>query len=551
MSKTEKGEPQKDSPWYNKVTTTKLYQGDNNMKRRNLQLTLPINTEILVATNDSVRLLDEITDKLNYSKLIDSYSRFGRHREFSPKLLFKIIAYSRMNQIFSSRKIEKACKRDINFMWLLGGHKAPDHNTINRFQRRLEPFIEELFYELVIHLEKMNEINFDNIFIDGTKIEANANKYTFVWKKSTKKHQSRLQENLKVLLEDLSMRYEISFTPNEIIGLEDIDKLLGILYEQKSALNIEFVYGKGKRKHQIQNDIEALEQSREKQAKYDKYNATFDGRNSFSKTDKDATFMRMKNDHMRNSQLKPGYNIQIGVEGEYIAMADISSERSDQLTLIPLLDNFYEHTKKRYKTVVADAGYESEENYAYLMGKSQNCYIKPSNYEQSKKKKYKKNIKLRENMDYDSTTDTYTCYNNKKISHIYNTKRKYASGYEAVIKVYECESCEGCPYKSKCTRAKHNRKLYVSEAFIGYRNSSTENIMSPQGIKLRVNRSIQVEGAFGVLKQDYGFRRFLTRGKKNVKTEFLLLCFAYNINKLHQKKMHKKNGVIMHEVNIA
>jgi len=75
--------------------------------------------------------------------------------------------------------------------------------------------------------------------------------------------------------------------------------------------------------------------------------------------------------------------------------------------------------------------------------------------------------------------------------------------------------------------------------------------MSPEGIKLRVNHSIQVEGAFGVLKQDYGFRRFLTRGKKNVKTEFLLLCFAYNINKLHQKKMNKKKGVIMHEVKVA
>lgn len=551
MSKTKKGEPQKDSPWYNKVTTTKLYQGDNNMKRRNLQLKLPINTEILVRADDSVRLLDEITDKLNYSKLIDSYSRFGRHREFSPKLLFKIIAYSRMNQIFSSRKIEKACRRDINFMWLLSGHRAPDHNTINRFQNRLEPFIEELFYELVIHLEKMKEISVENIFIDGTKIEANANKYTFVWKKSTKKHEARVQEKIRASLEELSKIYGKDYTNGEAIKVEDIDEFLNILYKRKSDLGLEFVYGKGKRKHQIQRDIEALEELREKQAKYDKYNATFDGRNSFSKTDKDATFMRMKSDHMRNSQLKPGYNVQIGVEGEYITIADISSERSDQLTLIPFLDNFYEHTNRRYKTVVADAGYESEENYAYLKEKNQNSYIKPSNYERSKKKKYKKNIKLRENMDYDPTSDIYTCYNNKKLSYVYSKKRKYASGYEASIKVYECESCEGCEHKPKCTRAKNNRKLYVSEAFIEYRNASTKNITSKEGIKLRVNRSIQVEGAFGVLKQDYGFRRFLTRGKKNVKTEFLLLCFAYNINKLHQKKMNQNSGVIMHEVKIA
>ncbi len=380
----------------------------------------------------------------------------------------------------------------------------------------------------------MKEISFENIFIDGTKIEANANKYTFVWKKSTKKHEARIQEKLRASLEELSKIYGKDNTNGEAIKVEDIDEFLNILYKKKSDSGLEFVYGKGKRKHQIQRDIETFEELREKQAKYDKYNATFDGRNSFSKTDKDATFMRMKSDHMRNSQLKPGYNVQIGVEGEYITMADISSERSDQLTLIPFLDNFYEHTNSRYKTIVADTRYESEENYAYL-----------------KKKKYKKNIKLRENMGYDPTCDTYTCHNNRNLSYVYNKKRKYTSRYEADIKVYECESCEGCEYKSKCTRAKNNRKLYVSEAFIEYRNHSAKNITSKKGIKLRVNRSIQVECAFGVLKQDYGFRRFLTRGKKNVKTEFLLLCFAYNINKLHQKKMNQNSGVIMHEVKIA
>jgi len=261
--------------------------------------------------------------------------------------------------------------------------------------------------------------------------------------------------------------------------------------------------------------------------------------------------MHMKEDHMRNSQLKPGYNMQIWVEGEYIVGLDISSERSDQLTFIPFLEKLSENLSQKFNNVIADAGYESEENYVYLEKAKQNTFIKPQAYESMKKRSFKNIISKRENMIYDEINDEYTCHNNKKLKVIGESTRRSKSGYEADVTLYECENCDDCTYKLKCTKAKGNKKLSVSKKFVQKRSKSLENITSLQGTMLRMNRSIQVEGAFGVLKEDHGFRRFLTRGKKNVKTEFTLLCIGYNINKFHNKIQQDRCGFLLHDIKIS
>ena len=261
--------------------------------------------------------------------------------------------------------------------------------------------------------------------------------------------------------------------------------------------------------------------------------------------------MHMKDDHMKNAQLKPGYNIQIGVEGEYIVGVDISSKRSDQLTFIPFLDKLGESLPAKYENIIADAGYESEENYVYLEENNQKSFIKPQNYENTKSKKFKNNIGKRENMIYNEITDTYTCANNKELKFIATTTRKSKSGYISKAKIYECENCNNCPIKLKCTKAKGNKRIQVSPVFITKRKQSQDNITSEFGILARMNRSIQVEGAFGVIKENHNFRRFLTRGKKNVKVEFLLLTLAYNLNKLHNKIQQNRLGVSFYTKAIA
>lgn len=502
----------------------------------NYQLSLPLDFETFIPEDDSVRLLSHILEGLNYKKLYQAYSSTGRKPVVEPKVLFKVITYAFMNGIYSTRKIERACKRDINFLWLLQGYKAPDHSTIARFIKEfLETAMEDLFNQMVFYLHEINEIEFKNLFVDGTKLEANANKYTFVWKKVINKNEAKMLIKIEALFNEIGSHYltDIIFDNKDII--KSLDALLIFLKNKQTEENIVFVHGTGKRKSKLQKFFETATEFHERQQKYNKANSIFNGRNSYSKTDSDATFMHMKEDHMRNAQLKPGYNIQIGVESEYITGVDIFSDRSDVTTLIPFLENMHNKLGRRYENIIADAGYESEENYLYLAEKKQRAYIKPQMYEKWKKTSFKKDISKRENMAYTEDEDYYICHNKKRLNPVGITHKKSSSGYEAELTIYECEDCNDCPYKLKCTKAKGNRKMHVSKTFVAKREVSHQNIKTDQGILLRMNRSIQVEGAFGVLKSDYGFNRFLRRGKNNVKNEFILLCLAYNINKLHSK----------------
>lgn len=428
----------------------------------------------------------------------------------------------------------------MNCIWLLNGAPAPSHFEIARFRsKRLEECSDELFSQLVHHLHEMGEIAFEHLFVDGTKLEANANKYSFIWKKSTNRYEARLDAKLEKLLPELCGRYGIIAA--------DPSALLSSL---EAKADFPFVHGRCNRKSELQRDIEQLRELLGRKQKYQGYNETFRGRNSFSKTDPDATFMHMKEDYMRNAQLKPGYNVQFGVEGEYITGVLVSSERSDQLTLIPLMEKM-QSQGMNYKDVTTDAGYESEENYCWFEEEDTICYIKPQNYERSKTKKYKSNMALLENMAYDAQKDEYTCRAGQKLWAKYVGKRKSKSGFESEITYYECDDCSSCPYKKSCTRAKGNCQIHVSKRFLEQRASSLARITSEKGILLRMNRSIQSEGAFGLIKQNYGFRQLLLRGHKKVSTEVLLLAIAYNINKLHAKIQQDRTGTQLFEKDTA
>ena len=513
-------------------------------------LLIPTDIGDLIPANDSVRLLNMIMERMNYSKLYASYSQLGRP-ELSPKDLFKILVYGYLNGIYSSRKLESSCLRDVNFMYLLGGKKAPDHSTIARFRSgRLKEIIDELFAQLIGLLIERGELSCANIFIDGTKLEANAGRYTFVWKKSTLKHEEKMQEKMKTELPEIAKRFGLRFWVGEKIRAKDLKKLRKRLKALQIKEGIEFVKGRGTHKTKLQKAIELVEEYLMRQKKYDDYKHSFGERNSFSKTDRDATFMRLKEDHMKNGQLKPAYNAIIGVDSEYIVRAILSDECSDSKTLIPSLQGLKKHG---YKNIVTDAGFESEENYTHLEKHGQLAYIKPANHDQSKTKKYKTDIGKRENMAYDATKDSYQCHMGRQLNVVAEKKTKSASGYPLTATVYECEDCEGCAHKEKCIKPggkqhveERTKRLYVSKTFLRQRTEAEGRITSPEGVLLRLNRSIQVEGAFGVLKEDMSFRQFLLRGKVKVQVEFLILCMAYNIKKLHNKIQSGRCGMYLH-----
>lgn len=503
------------------------------------QLVLPLNLEILLPQDDPVLLLNDICEELDFSQLYKSYGRVWR--KYDPVMMFKLVVYGYIRKYYSCRDLENACRRDICFMWLLNGCSVPDSATFARFQNeRLTPVMEKLFFQLVEKLYALGEISFSNIFVDGTKIEANASKYSFVWKRAVEKLSSKLSVKAQSKITDIQNKYSL----NSNLSL---NQCISYLIDQARLCNIELVSGKGKHKTQLQKDIEILLEYAEKYNKYSKYLSQIGSeRKSMSKTDPDATFMRMKEDYMHNGQLRAAYNIQIGVESEYIVGIGSFTDRSDVQTLIPFLNKIKQNTGKRHINVVADAGYESEENYRYLEEHNQASYIKPTNYELSKTRKYATDIFRAEHMKYDAERDTYICSQGNELKYIFSKQSTTKNGYKVETKIYGADSCEHCPLKEKCFKNKRNcKQIQVSEPFTRLRKRSMENICSEEGIRLRVNRSIQVEGAFGVIKQDMGFRRFLTRGKRKTETQFMLIAFAYNICKLQSRK---ENGRFKQEL---
>lgn len=523
------------------------------------QVCLPMNLEIKIPADDPVRLLNAVLEEMDYSKLTATYSRLGRI-EYSPRLLFKVVLYACTRGIYSSRDIERACHENIKFMWLLEDHNPPDHNTIARFRsEHLPEVVEDLLNQMVGILIANGEISFEDsaVFIDGTKIEANANRYSFVWKKTVTKNQNKLAEKIRAELPAILKQAGIGAAG--IYNIQRLKKLRKQLYGKKEAEGIEFVYGVGHHKPQIQKAIETIDSWLERMKRYNLDIHICGDRNSYCKTDPDATFMHMKEDHMKNGQLKPGYNVNTAIVSEYIIGNYISADRTDTKTLIPFLENLCK--KHPIRRVVVDSGYESEENYHYVDGSEQlSLFVKPSNHEQKKTRKYQTDIGRRENMAYDAEKDEYTCANGKQLKSVGVKKRKSDNGYVQEVTVYECSDCKSCPLKEKCIRQKKSdktpledrvKRIEVSKYFIAQREAMEQKISTEEGILLRINRSIQAEGVFAMIKEDMNFRRFLTRGKNTVSTEWFLLSMAFNILKLHHKTQTDRLGSHLVVPNVA
>ena len=512
------------------------------------QLKLPLNIDTIIPEDDSVRLLSQFVEAMD---LTDLYSTYERINSISPRTLLKIVLYSYMNGDYSSRSMELNCKRDINFMFLLEGAPAPDHATFARFRSiHFAPCSKRILAEMSNTLFDLGEISGETIFIDGTKIEASANKYTFVWKKAVTKNQEKLLIKLADFVAECEQLYDIKIVYGSTIKMKHVKKLRKKLYTLKESENVVFVHGIGKRKTPLQKCIETLEDYSSRLKEYNQKIHICGEWNSYSKTDRDATFMRMKEDAMGNGQLKPAYNLQHGLDSEYITWLTIGPQPTDTTILIPFLKDAENHLKFKYKNITADAGYESEENYQFLESNGQISYIKPANYEISKTRKYRNDIGKIENMEYDEEADVYTCRNDKKLK-VHNIRHSISkTGYVSEKTIYKYENCDACPYKKECIKGNNckiplderTKTLQVAKTFLKYRQEDLERILSEEGILFRTNRSIQAEGSFGDLKQDMQFRRYLSKGTTNVLAESTLLAMARNINKLHNKIQKDRTG---------
>ncbi len=467
-----------------------------------------------IPEDDPVRKLSAILEEMDFSKLMQE---FPYKTKVHPIRMFAIIIYAYSKGIYSSREIETACFENIKFRFLLQDSKLPDHSTIARFLKKIDDLLPELFEQFVKKIFEIEGISTDTIYIDGTKIEAYANKYTFVWKKAVKNHWNKLNEKVELFV----------FEFNEVFGTNFSSFLEICSYLQ--GLNISFVHGRGKRKTKEQKYHELSLQFLERYERYLTHFEILKNRNSYSKTDFDATFMRMKEDHMRNGQLKPGYNLQIGVISEYIAVYDIYSNPSDSKTLIPLLKKS-ETLNLNIKNIVADAGYESIDNYEYLEKMGYTSYIKPIYFEKSKTRKFSKDLNKVENLIYNSEENRLFRKDGLELKFLYSSK----DGRKQYF--YNPETQKTVRYNAKFR--------ILSE-------KSKKNISSEYGTCLRMNRSIQVEGAFAILKEDMKLRKFKVRGKKNVLREIALFSFGYNLNRFIHRIKNNKKGTTLHPLKTA
>ena len=503
------------------------------------QLIFPMGIEVCIPEDDMVRFFARECENLDYSNLYEAYT--GSHYYFGPgrpptdpKFLFQVCAFAYANDIYSSRKIEEACRKRIDFMWLLDGRPAPDHSTIANFRSGpCKEAIEDMFYQYTRYLDKIGATDHKVGIFDGTKMESFANRYTFVWRKTVEKNMAKLIEKAKAVLDRLGIQGD---------GTKDeLRSVIGNKREKMAALGIVPVHGRGHRKSQMQRDSEELSGIFEKWQEYEGHLRIMGpDRNSYSKTDHDATFHRMKEDHMRNGQLKPAYNIQICVNSEFITGIGVYADRNDVNTFESFINTLIAKHGQKYEIASTDAGYESLANYRFLNSAGITSFIKPANYEQMKTKKFKKQIGRRENMTYNEDGDYYVCANLKRLVFVHEHTFVPKSGGEQINRVYRCENCEGCTRRQECCKSKDVNKpkeIEVNSEFIAYREESLANITSEYGIRVRTNRSIQVEGAFGVIKQDHHFRRFLCGGTRKVMSELYLLGMGYNIRKLYRKTM--------------
>ena len=556
--------------------------------------------ELNLPDDDPVYTLKKVMEDLDFSGLLANCSDKGR-TGYNPIMMYAVVTYANMRGVRSVDRVVELCERDLAFIWLTRGQK-PKRDAFYEFKGKklTSEILDDLNYQFLLRLQKEGLVTLKELFIDGTKIEANANRYTFVWRGTINYHLAGLLDSIELNFARYNtFLQENGYGPKYDIGnaqmfvIEEMDKVrsvieknrkrklskhkklanntvieidncspLEILKLQKnlntiaSGEGIEFIYGKGKRKPEIQQLYEDLEHLGQRLMGYKEcFEIMGKDRNSYSKTDLEATFMRMKEDHMLNGQLKPAYNVQIAVENYFIVHGYVSNDRTDYNTLIPVLEKHQQAFGSILEEVTADSGYCSEKNLLYLKEKGIESYIKLQDHEKRKTRAYAEDISKYYNMKVEVFEDEqfYICHDGRELRHI-RTETKEQDGYTQTFEVYGCADCSGCEHKARCLYkynaekdVEKNKVMKINEQWEELREKSHANIQSERGILKRQTRSIQTEGHFGDIKENENFRRFNYRSADKVYKEFMLYAIGRNINKYYRflnEKLKKFEGKI-------
>lgn len=495
----------------------------------NQMLLLPPSLDEKIAEHHPVRVVNRVIEQINITPLEKQYEGGGTS-SYHPKMLLKVMVYAYLTNIFSSRKIEEALQQNIYFMWL-SGMNEPDHNTINRFRGdRLKEVLKPIFVQVVELLAAAGLVSLKELYVDGTKLEANANRYSFVWGKAIKTNKEKMKQQLEAL-----WSYAQQVAKEELENSEEVvfEKIDAEKVKETIARIDEVLAGKEVSKKVKQKLNYARKNWPGNLKRYEEQEKIMGKRNSFSKTDPDATFMRMKEDHMKNGQLKPGYNVQFSTNNQIITNYTLHPNPTDTTTLIAHVEehkNLYGQTPEN---ITADAGYGSEENYHYLEENDIEAFVKFGNFDKEQKKNHAQKNPFHQNqLHYNKEQDYYICPMGQRMNKVRVEKQKSENGYEKTVHLYQAQNCANCPLRGMCHDSKHNRIIRVNHQLRHYQQQAQQRLNTEEGIRHRKKRCCDVEPVFAQIKHNKNFKRFNLRTKTKAEIETGLLAIAHNLKKM-------------------
>lgn len=500
------------------------------------QTSLPLELATCLNANHIVFSIHQFVDSMD-NHYFEMFETQDGRPAYHPKPLIMALLYGYSKGVFSGRKIQEMMEENLPMQWLVG-QQVISYRTINRFRasENCRHLLENIFIEFTVQLKLEKLISLENCYIDGTKIEANANKYTFVWKKATERYAKKLTETARdYYFEEIQPLIDSGMQYDENLDLEEtmLQEIIQLMEEEIDTLSNDIeenpVQGPDNRKqHRRRLKKHHRKVSQDFLPRKQKYREQFEilgERNSYSKTDVDATFMRMKDDHMMNGQLKAGYNLQIATENQFVLYYEIFPNPTDTRTLIP----FVESLPQLPKNIVADAGYGSEENLKYLDKRNIGHLIKYGRFDKEQKRKHKQSDKNLDNWIYNEKEDRFTHPDGTIYYFRYLSHRKNPSGYQSNVKVYQPVDPDSAPQKA----------LYYNEEYQKLKQAETEKLLSEEGAAIYAQRQIDVEPVFGQIKAVLGFSRCHLRGQSKVKTDIGLALMANNLKKYTKIKAIK------------
>jgi len=527
---------------------------------------LPPSLDELLAPTHMVRFVNHVIDQMDLEPILSSY-KGGGTSSYHPRMMLKILIYGYVERIHSCREIAKAVGERIPFMWLAGGQR-PDFRTINHFRQHRLPGggIKAVFTQVIEKLLELQLVDLADYTVDGTTLEANARRHSHVWAKNTERYKQmaigRIEDYFDQIqqLADVEVRQwagrqapEEESTPRwtgedvqrvaERVdqALSQREQQLEQTGEQSDGEDCDKETPPARTRKDIKKArtrlrwITDIEQP--KLSKYEARQRILGDRSSYSKTDPDATFMRLKDQSPFDKLLAPAYNLQMGAQNQYVLGYSVHSNAADKV-------NLADHLKSlsfRPDWLCADRGYGSLYNFEHLDQLGITGVIKaPANHQRAAPYS-------RYAMEYDPECDEYRCPQGRRMplkelkTYAYGPQKKRTS----TTRVYECTDCSGCPVKADCTRGEGNRTIQFTPALERWKQVMAERMSAGKGKAMSRYRGMAIESVFGLLKTNDGLNRLVMRGRKMVEVEIGLKSIAHNLRKMRTDIL---NGWITHMI---